>query len=677
MLSSARQKLAFSLANTAAVIVALAIAFSQNFERPYWAMFTVFILAKPVSGIVRSKGVFRFVGTLVGAAITLFMIPPLVQSPILLCVAIGGWVGLCLYTSLLDRTPRSYAFMLAGYTATIIGFSVVNSPETIFDTCVSRLEEISVGILCGAVAHSVIFPQNISGEIRERVNRTVNSAAAYISAALAAAGFSHPDDKAATERLAVAVTAIHVLHKHIAFETSNVRRITGAMRALLDRIAVLPAHLTSVEKTHAALVAQGPLQPEMTAMLERGAHWATSFTADETTDVPPPPAFVLEPAVNAPSWTTLLEQSLTDDLNRLLAALHSARTLSYSLIDRNIPLSPALTAEVSQRFTRHLSRDGGLAILSAIAAAGAVFMACTLWIYASWPEGAVAAQFAAIGCSLFATLDKPTKPIVSTIAGILIALPVAAVYEFAVFPRIDGFVSLALVLSPILVLLSLMQTSEKLEGAALVIGVAFSGGLALQSSYRADFASFVNSNSAEVAGLIIAAIMVTVFRTVDPVWNAWRLTRSNWNSIIWLARKQHADVRGWYLQILDRIGLIAPRLKDTQLMASEATRIDPLRDLRVGLTLGELKVAQETSPASTDEVLTRVYESIVRYYQKLSQVGGRSEEIFFPAEIDAGIDHFNSQSSSFIGGFALIALTRLRLDLYPTAQPYIPLARVK
>src|ERR1700679_3310819 len=93
------RKLAFALANTTAILIALYIAFSQNFERPYWAMFTVFIIAKPISGAVRSKGVLRFLGTFAGASITLFLIPPLVQAPVLLCIAISSWVGLCLYVS--------------------------------------------------------------------------------------------------------------------------------------------------------------------------------------------------------------------------------------------------------------------------------------------------------------------------------------------------------------------------------------------------------------------------------------------------------------------------------------------------------------------------------------------------------------------------------------------------
>jgi uncharacterized membrane protein YccC len=107
------KNLAFVLANTAAVIVALYIAFASDLERPYWALFTVFIVAKPITGAVRSKAVFRFLGTVAGAALALLLVPPLVHAPVLLCLAISLWVGLCLYLSLQDRRPRSYAFLLA------------------------------------------------------------------------------------------------------------------------------------------------------------------------------------------------------------------------------------------------------------------------------------------------------------------------------------------------------------------------------------------------------------------------------------------------------------------------------------------------------------------------------------------------------------------------------------
>src|SRR5262249_12084135 len=54
---------------------------------------------------------------------------------------------------------RSYMFVLAGYTAALIGFPTVLAPGTVFDTAVSRVEEITIGVVCAAVVHSLIFPK--------------------------------------------------------------------------------------------------------------------------------------------------------------------------------------------------------------------------------------------------------------------------------------------------------------------------------------------------------------------------------------------------------------------------------------------------------------------------------------------------------------------------------------
>ncbi|ABF12348.1 putative p-hydroxybenzoate efflux system component (plasmid) [Cupriavidus metallidurans CH34] len=69
-----------------------------------------------MSGATRSKAVYRLIGTLLGAAATVALVPNLVQMPELLCLAMAWWVSLCLYISLQDRTPCSYIFTLAGYT---------------------------------------------------------------------------------------------------------------------------------------------------------------------------------------------------------------------------------------------------------------------------------------------------------------------------------------------------------------------------------------------------------------------------------------------------------------------------------------------------------------------------------------------------------------------------------
>src|SRR5215472_9075678 len=262
---------AFVLANTAAVLMALYIAFASDLERPYWAMFTVFIVANPLTGAVRSKTVFRLIGTVTGAAMALLLIPPLVDAPVLLSLALSLWIGLCLYISLQDRRPHSYAFVLAGYTAAIVGFSVVNTPDAIFDTAVARVEEISVGLVCGAVAHSVIFPQSVLAGLSERIDRILRRSGTWITDALVT---THSSDLEAQQQLSKLVSDLDVLYEHVRFETSDVPRNASVVQALQDRLALILPRLSGVQGALAALSAAGPITRSTLQAIEAVSQWA-------------------------------------------------------------------------------------------------------------------------------------------------------------------------------------------------------------------------------------------------------------------------------------------------------------------------------------------------------------------------------------------------------------------
>ena len=115
----------FALKVCAAALLALFVALWIDLPRPYWAVSTVFITIQPLAGATRSKAIYRVYGTVLGAIVSVILIPNLVNAPEVLTVALALWVGLCLYFSLLDRTPRSYVLMLAGYTAAFVGFPAV------------------------------------------------------------------------------------------------------------------------------------------------------------------------------------------------------------------------------------------------------------------------------------------------------------------------------------------------------------------------------------------------------------------------------------------------------------------------------------------------------------------------------------------------------------------------
>jgi uncharacterized membrane protein YccC len=669
------RKLAFAVANTTAVLAALYVAFARDLERPYWAMFTVFIVANPVAGAVRSKAVYRLLGTFVGASVALLLVPPLVNAPVLLCLATSLWVGACVYLSLLDRTPRSYAFLLAGYTATIVGLAVVNKPETIFDTTISRVEEISLGLICAAIAHSVIFPQSISAELNKRIRATLTASGAWLSEALMR--HERPSDVRAQQQLATVVTDLHVLYTHVAFETSDVPRAGGAMRLLQDRLALLLPCLSGVQKAVAALTASGQVPDPVVRALETTSRWLRCGETPEPVcmyqyqkAVPVEPAdSTVETSRRMPvDWQALLEQSALMNLRELIAAFAESKVLAAALMKDRVNLPAHLEREAAAAARRPLYRDRGLALLSGFAAAGATLVACLLWIEGSWPEGAVAAQFAAIGCSLAATLDAPAKFIRSATIGILLALPFAALYEFAILPRVDGFVALALVLSPAILLFSWMQASQRLGGAGMILAVAFSGGLALQSSYQPDFAAFVNSNSAEIVGLLVAVAMSLVFRTIDPAWNAVRISRSGFKGVNRLATQRKVDVRAWTSEMFDRLGLVTSRMNAVGRIHLAREDIDGLRDLRVGLNTGKIRDVGEVLGSPSRSAVQAVLKAVSSAYS--SGFGNRRGRFGIEEAIDQGITALAAEAPSRAMLDGLAALISLRLDLAPAASQY-------
>ena len=667
------RNLAFVFANTIAVMVALYIAFASDLERPYWAMFTVFIVAKPITGAVRSKSAFRLLGTVAGAAMALLLVPPLIHAPVLLCLAISLWIGLCLYLSLQDRRPRSYAFLLAGYTAAIVGLSVVNAPNTIFDTSVARVEEISIGLVCAAVAHSVFFPQNVLDELTGRIDRTLRRCGTWIADALAA---TRSIDLEAEQQLAELVSDLHVLYEHVAFETSDVPRNASVMQALQDRLALILPRVSSVQAALGALSAAGPPSRSTLPAIEAASRWARAFPGgaaalrvDAETELHAALARVTAESEGSSEWISLVQQTIATQLRALVTELSAAARLALVLKDPDA--TPAVANLLGPASRRALPRDRGLALLSAFAATAATLIACALWIQGSWPEGAAAAQFAAIGCSLFATLDNPSKVLFAAVAGILLALPVAAVYEFAIFPRMDGFASLALVLAPMVLLFSWMQTSERLEGMALVLAIGFSGGLALQSSYRPDFASFINSNTAEVVGLLIAVVANLLFRTIDPVWNALRISKAGWHAVARLAQRPTSDIRDWTLQMFDRLGLVTQRLVSAKRQDLFGRRIDGLRDLRVGMNLATLQRSSDALPPAARRSITSVESAVSDAYRGLIR-GGPLTHPDSARSIDQGIAALGAQGRTQAGEDGVTALVGLRLDLTVFGSRYLP-----
>ncbi|GJE41110.1 p-hydroxybenzoic acid efflux pump subunit AaeB [Methylobacterium soli] len=204
----------YSAKTFAAAMLALVLAQTFDLPRPYWAVATVYITSQMLAGATRSKAAYRVGGTLLGAVAAVVFVPNLVNAPELLCLVIALWVGGCLYLSLLDRTPRSYLFMLAGYTAALVGLPAVGEPHAIFETAVARAEEITLGILCAGLVSTLVLPQPVGPVVAARLAAWLDDARRLVLDALA--GRHDAASRAAALRLASEAVALEAFATHLA-----------------------------------------------------------------------------------------------------------------------------------------------------------------------------------------------------------------------------------------------------------------------------------------------------------------------------------------------------------------------------------------------------------------------------------------------------------------------------
>jgi uncharacterized membrane protein YccC len=663
----------FSVNCFIATILTLFIVLSLDLKSPGWAMTTVYLTSQPLSGAMRAKAVYRVIGTFVGGVAMVAIVPNFVDAPELTALAIILWVALCLYLSLLDRTPRSYVFALSGYTAALIGFPSVLAPDGVFDIAVSRVEEIAIGTICAAIVHSLIFPKSALSAFTQKLDGILADARHWIACGLTKE--PTPEIDRERRRFAADGTELYLLGTSLRFDTSSSHPDIGTVRAF-DRavIALLPL-LTAVEDRLGVLRRMGPL-PENLARAVSDIHdWVRS------SDMPDKSAgraraaelrqacIAATPAVGPDStWADLLIVNLTARLDELITSWQDCLDLAAYISDPlRSPIPPSERMPTSSA-AKSLHKDPGLALLSALAAAVAMGICCVLWIATAWPDGAGAVAFAAVLCTLFAVLDDPTPVIRNLTVFLALCIPLVAIYQFVIFPAIDGFTLLAVVLAMVLLPAGIALAIPRYAVLGLALVVGFSVELSLQSSYAADLATVLNSNSAFVVGGLVALIVTGLIRVIGVRESARRIIRAGLRDLADVSDRRVPSTRvEWISRMLDRVGLLFYRGAASQ----DAPRhgfTDVLADLRIGVNIIEIQgVEPRLSPAGR-AALETLLGGIAAYFRALAddRVRPLGDELlrqtdFLIGEILPLGENCHAALASIVG---------LRRSLYPDAPPY-------
>ena len=702
----ATSEMLFSAKCFGASMLALYVSLAAGLPRPFWAMMTAYIVASPFSGAVRSKALFRVCGTLIGSIATIVMVPRMANAPELLSLALACWVGLCLYVSLLDRTPRSYVFMLAGYTAGLIGFPAVTDPGAIFDTGLARVEEITIGILSATLVHSLVFPQGVGPVLLGRLDRAIADAQRWMNEVLnPAPGKAHDKvnhvhtDHHTRLALAGEISELRVMSTHLPFDTSHLRWTAGMVHGLHDRLSVMVPLLLAVEDRLNTLREVDPdsLAP-WTVLLEDISAWVAAGR-----DADPARAALLraqlaqlQPALasNA-SWSDILRLNLAQRLDALIEACEDGLELRSNVS----AVMQGGAASYTPRLASHLTptvlhRDHGMALRSAVAAVITILLCCAFWILTGWPSGAAAPMMAGVACCFFATQDNPVPLIRMFVKWTVISMPVGASYILFVLPAVHSYEMLVLTLAPVFLVGGVFMPRPATAGSALAFLIGVAGTLSLQDTGTLDIPGFLNSMLAQLFGFIAAAVITSLIRTVGGDWMARRMLRTARREVAQMAQMGQAAGNAHFskaasrapllnisARMVDRIGLLMPRLAIAHPTPEErAVAVDGLRELRVGLHVAQL-CGMQRQLEQAGVTLQPLLQKLAGYFGDGGHAHGQA-----PAALLERIDStLRAVCAAVVGArgapnaaagdarpHAAAVLASMRRDLFPGAAAYQP-----
>lgn len=619
----------FAVKTFMAGMLALWAAFMLELPYPIWAIGTVFVVANPFTGMAISKSVFRLLGTLLGAVVALLVTPALIDYPLLFTLFLAVWVGGCLYISMLDRTPRSYVLMLAGYTTVIIAYNCIYSFDSVsvFDMSVGRFLEISVGVVCSGLVSATILPQSIGPLLNQRIYKTLSDSQASLSAILKR---EMPAQHYTLQlgQISRDIADLHVMAVHLSYEKSVLSGMTLPLQEMMHQLAMFISNLVAMSERLQQL---GPsLSTELQVQLQQIEQQVAAYLA-QPAELPQADVFQL------PAHIQLRFQQLIAELmpEQRIIALSLKMDVRHALQNiRNVQLIwqrvqqghadiPAHIPRGSGHYP-HLHRDQGVAIRGGISAFLVVIISTAFWILTGWSAAFMLAEMAVITACILTAMDNPVPALRMFIRASIYAGVIILVYAFGIFPMVTEFWQLVVVMAPFIIFCLLLFPHPPLTGLALPLLMGTIMGLNFQNAYQLDPVFFFDATLGTVIGPIISVFIIYMVRAISPDMAVQRILALHDQLLRKALFIPYGDQFQVYLrQLLDQIGVLnakivaSPDLKNKiQLALIEVSTAVDLSRLHELIQQGEQQVMLEADP---QQYILNMVGQLQRLRQQIDQ----------------------------------------------------------
>lgn len=561
-----RLDLIFALKTFIAGMLALFVSFELDLINPMWSIGTVLIIANPYSGMVSSKCVYRVVGTIGGAVIALTLTPHLINTPWIFTVVLSLWVGFALYVSLLDRTPRSYAFMLAGYSTAMIVFNAITYIDqyNIFDIALARVIEISIGVISSAVVSATILPMHIGSAIKQRVIKTLKDTENLF------ANLLNTDSQQNNTQLLAAITRdttdIHALAVHLSYEKGELHGMTKPLQEMLHQISMVVANLVALSERIKQLKELRFIETHAEKLQQLSAH-VVQFL--EQKDLIVDENILQLPDEFESDFASLMESASTHqqvlvaamkmDVRHFISNVLAVKVLWQRIQQGNKEIPDNITPMTTKYPSLH--RDHGVAIRGGISAVLITFIVTGVWIISGWKAGFMMAQMGAVTACILTALDNPVPVLRIFIWGSIASAVLVFVYAFGIFPHVTTFWELGLVLLPMFLFAVSMMANQMLMPVGMVLGINTMMGLNLHNAYSMDAVSYLDSSFAMILGVLVSLIVIDVVRAMSPDTSASRILALHYRAMRQAIYLPYGlDFKVHLRSMLDRIGILNSKM---------------------------------------------------------------------------------------------------------------------
>jgi uncharacterized membrane protein YccC len=562
-----------------AAFLTLWLAMRLELPQPRTAMITVFIVMQPQSGQVFAKSFYRFLGTLAGSAMMVTLIALFAQNTELFLGSLAIWVGICSAGAARCRNFRAYGFVLAGYTAAMVGLPALAHPDGAFMAAVWRVLEISLGILCSTLVSAAILPQTASAAMRNALYQRFGVFALFVTDGLR--GRSKAESfEASNVRFIAEAVGLEGLRSVTVFEDPHMRRRNGRLSRLNSEFMGITTRFNALHQLLERLRVNG--EEHVVAAIRPGlqdlAEVLDGFSGRALTS---PDAARLATALasykeglpaRVRSLRAIFQESEPSDAEQL--DFHTAYELLYRFVDDLHSYAQTHASLADHRHERERwdepftpQTNWWAAAASGIRASFILVVLGSYWVATAWPSGATMTLIAAATVGLSAATPNPKRMAFQMACGTFLGALIGFVEMFFIFPWIDGFPLLCVMLAPVIVLGSFLTSRPQYAGVGLGLLIFFSTGSVPDNLTIYNPYTFINDYIAMVMGMLVCAAAGAIILPPNSRW-------------LWKRLEQ--DLRGQVVYA------ISGKLKG--LASSFESRTRDLLHQAYGLAAGEPKV---------------------------------------------------------------------------------------